>query len=79
MLVRMRHLEMHLVEDEADAAKLEHIGLIRFETDEFCEHCDEPIAYVYKYFEPCVLILDEESGFLLCTYCAAPVLSPASE
>lgn len=75
----MRHIEMHLAETERDAESLEHIGLIEFGAEEYCEHCIEPVAFVYGEFEPCVVVLDEDSTFILCESCATPALNPGSE
>jgi hypothetical protein len=79
MLVRMKHFELHYVQSVTDAHSAENIGLIRFETDEFCEHCAEPVAFVEDGFEPCSVVLDDEYTYLLCSICALPVLNPGVE
>jgi hypothetical protein len=76
----MRHIEMHLTETVDDARSMEYLGLIRFEDEEYCEHCLEPIAYVDdEEFEPCVIVLDEDGSFLICIPCASPVLTPGED
>lgn len=74
----MMHIELHVVMTAKDAANAENLRLIEFATEEYCENCGEPVAYVDDVddFEACVLILDEDGVYLVCTYCALPVIHP---
>lgn len=76
----MRHIEVHYATTLTDAQSLENLGLIRFETEEFCEHCGEPVAFTDdEDFEPCGIILDEDYTYLICAICLLPVLNPGVE
>lgn len=75
----MRHIEMHYVQTAKEANSLENVGLIMFETEEYCEHCGEPVAFLDDGFEPCCVTLDEEYTYILCSICALPVLNPGAE
>jgi hypothetical protein len=77
----MHHIELHVINNEADAVQAEELGLTTFGVFEVCENCDEPIAYTPNGFYPCVIVLstddsDEDIEFLLCDGCVSPVLSP---
>jgi molybdenum cofactor biosynthesis enzyme MoaA len=77
----MQHVELHVINNEAEAAITEEIGLITFTVDEFCENCKESVAFVDDgAFIPCVLVLADVDGedveYFVCSDCAAPVLDP---
>lgn len=79
----MQQVELHIINDETDAALAEATGLILFQTDEFCENCKETVAYTEEgNFEPCVLVLGDVDGvdveYFICTECALPVLDPGN-
>lgn len=76
MLVCMKHFEVHYAQNSTDAQQAEFIGLIRFETEEYCEHCAEPVAMLDDGFEPCAIVLDSDYTYLLCSVCIIPVLNP---
>lgn len=70
----MRHIEMHLIESTQDAHDAELVGLTLFD-DDSCDNCHEPIGdnRVEK-FKPFVILLDDESEWVVCSDCADPVL-----
>lgn len=70
----MRHIEMHLIESNHDAQQAELVGLDLYD-DDTCDNCHEPIgaSHVEK-FIPFVILLDDESEWVVCADCADPVL-----
>jgi len=67
--------------NDSDAQNAERLGLITFRPFEFCENCEEPVAYTPNGFYPCVVVLtvdkdDEEVEFILCDSCVRPILNP---
>jgi hypothetical protein len=77
MLLDMRHIEVHVVYTEEDAATISHAGLIDLTDDETCEHCGDVVAFdKYGDFVECAIVLDDESDWVLCTECVLPLLDP---
>jgi hypothetical protein len=77
----MKHIELHVINNETDATQAEETGLTTFGVFEVCENCDEAIGYTPNGFYPCVIVLsvdqnDEDIEFLLCDACVSPILSP---
>jgi hypothetical protein len=77
----MNHIELHIINNEADAIQAEETGLTTFGVFEVCENCNEAIGYTPNGFYPCVIVLstdenDEDVEFLLCDGCVSPILSP---
>jgi hypothetical protein len=72
----MRHIEIHVIETESDAASAEHSGL---PTDAnlvtACADCGDDVGALVP-FEPYCVVLDGEAEWYLCTYCAEPVTDP---
>lgn len=72
----MRHIEIHVIETEQDAASAVQCGLL---TDPFlvtaCLDCGDDVGALDR-FEPYCLVLDDQSEWVLCTYCAEPVTDP---
>jgi len=75
----MKHIELHVIDDERHAKQAEDTGLTEFAVFEYCSECDEQIAYTANGFYPCVLVLteinNEEIEFLLCQECINPILN----
>ena len=71
----MEHIEIHVARTEEHARTLEYLNLIEFAMDEYCEHCAEQIGYTEFSFIPCAVVLDEDTEFLICLDCLAPILS----
>lgn len=76
MLNRMRHIEIHVIENETDTLSACNSGLLN---DPFvvaaCSDCGDDVGAL-EVFEPYCLVLDGESEWFLCTYCAEPVTNP---
>jgi hypothetical protein len=72
----MRNIELHTLDNEADAASAENLGLITFGEIEICENCGERVAHTPNGFIECVVVLDDEDEWLLCVDCASPVTDP---
>lgn len=74
----MRHIEIHVIESELDAASAVACGLL---TDPFlvtaCLDCGDDVGALDR-FEPYCLVLDDKAEWILCTYCAEPVTDPES-
>lgn len=72
----MRHIEIHVIETESDAASASTAGLI---PDAFfttaCSDCGDDVGALEN-FEPYCAVLDGEAEWYLCTYCAEPVIEP---
>jgi hypothetical protein len=73
---RMRHIEIHIIESELDAASAVQCGLL---TDPFlvtaCLDCGDDVGALDR-FEPYCLVLDDEAEWIICTYCAEPITDP---
>lgn len=72
---RMRHIELHLIEEEDDLTALEAAGLDVYST-ETCDNCTETVGVVEDdgSFRLFVVLLDDESEWIVCATCAEPVL-----
>jgi hypothetical protein len=72
----MRHIEVHVIETESDAASAELSGLPivpNFVTA--CADCGDDVGALED-FEPYCVVLDDVHHWYLCTYCAEPVTDP---
>jgi hypothetical protein len=71
----MRHIEMHLIEEEEDLSTAEVAGLDVYAT-ETCDHCMDSVGVIEEgtSFNPFVVLLDDESEWIVCSSCADPVL-----
>jgi hypothetical protein len=69
----MRHIEMHVIETVRDLDLADTAGLDVYET-ESCEECFEPVGEDSGNFKPFVVLLDDESEWIVCSNCASPVL-----
>jgi len=69
----MRHIEMHLLENSKDVQSANTVGL-EVGDDEVCEECFKPVGEVVGVFVPFLLLLDDESEWVVCAECASPVL-----
>lgn len=71
---RMRHLEMHVIENSHDIVLAAEAGVEAFSA-EVCEVCSQDVGDNSGYnFRPFVVILDEEAEWIVCVRCAEPVL-----
>jgi hypothetical protein len=72
----MRHIEIHVIETELDAASAVACGLL---SDPFfvtaCADCGDDVGGLDR-FEPYCIVLDDVTEWYLCTYCAEPVTDP---
>jgi hypothetical protein len=68
----MKHIEMHVIETVRDLALTETAGLDVYES-ESCKECFEPVGEDSGNFKPFVVVLDEESVWIVCVNCASPV------
>ena len=72
----MRHIEIHVIETELDAASAVACGLL---SDTFfvtaCVDCGDDVGAL-DHFEPYCIVLDDVTEWYLCTYCAEPVTDP---
>ena len=76
MLNRMRHIEVHVIETESDAASAERSGLPADPNlVTACADCGDDVGALDR-FEPYCVVLDGEAEWYLCTYCAEPVTDP---
>jgi hypothetical protein len=69
----MKHIEMHVIEAVKDLALADKAGLDVYES-ESCEECFEQVGEDAGNFKPFVVLLDEESVWIVCVNCASPVL-----
>jgi hypothetical protein len=72
----MRHIEVHVIETESDAASAERCGLPaepNLVTE--CADCGDDVGALDT-FEPYCVVLDDKDHWYLCTYCAEPVTDP---
>ncbi len=76
MLNRMRHIELHVIETESDAASAERSGLPADPNlVTACADCGDDVGALVP-FEPYCVVLDGVAEWYLCTYCAEPVTDP---
>lgn len=64
---------MHLLENSKDVTSANTVGL-EVGDDEVCEECFKPVGEVAGTFVPFLLLLDDESEWVVCAECASPVL-----
>jgi hypothetical protein len=69
----MRHIEMHVIETVRDLELADTAGLDVYET-EACDECFEPVGEDAGTFKKFVVLLDDESEWIVCVDCASPVL-----
>lgn len=70
----MRHIEMHVIQTVTDLHLADVSGLDVYEDDR-CERCGELVADVDGgAFRPFVVLLDDETEWIVCAQCAEPVL-----
>lgn len=73
--ITMKHIEIHVMRTPRDAELAELVGLIELQEEEHCDHCSELIAFNGRGgFDPCAVVLDEDTVFLLCVGCLVPIL-----
>jgi hypothetical protein len=75
----MRHIEMHVISNTTDERLANLAGLDTYD-DESCAHCRELLgtASSETSFKSYVILLDENSEWVVCSTCALPVLNPDS-
>lgn len=72
----MRHIEIHVIETEHEAASAEHSGLpVDANLVTACADCGDDVGALVP-FEPYCVVLDGQAEWYLCTYCAEPVTDP---
>lgn len=80
---RMRNIELHVMENNADVGDGITSGLLEIEELDGaeCAACAEEVGHIAGTFFPYAVALDEESQWLVCTECATDVLetSPIDE
>lgn len=64
---------MHVIETVRDLDLADTAGLDVYST-EACDECFEPVGEDAKNFKPFVVLLDDESEWIVCANCASPVL-----
>jgi enoyl-[acyl-carrier-protein] reductase (NADH) len=69
----MRHIEMHVIETVKDLELADVAGLDVYAT-ETCEECFEQVGEDVGNFKKFVVLLDDESEWIVCENCASPVL-----
>lgn len=70
----MKHFEAHTIENSEDVRIANEIGLDVFD-DETCEKCLRGVGETdMEKFIPFVVLLDDESEWIVCMECASPVL-----
>ena len=71
----MRHIELHVIEEEEDLSTAEVAGLDVYST-ETCDNCMDSVGVIEEgaSFNPFVVLLDDETEWIVCTSCAEPVL-----
>lgn len=71
----MRHIEMHVIENSHDIVLAAEAGIEAFSA-EVCEVCSQDVGDSLNAFtfRPFVVVLDDESEWIVCTRCAEPVL-----
>jgi predicted GH43/DUF377 family glycosyl hydrolase len=77
MINLMRHIEMHVIETVRDLDRADIAGL-DVKTTESCVECFEPVGEDSGNFKPFVVLLDDESEWVVCSNCASPVVQPLS-
>jgi hypothetical protein len=75
MINVMRHIELHVIEEEEDLTSAETAGLDVYST-ETCENCMDQVGVIEEgtNFNPFAVLLDDESEWIVCTSCADAVL-----
>lgn len=70
----MRHIEIHLIENTHDLVLASQAGLDVYDSEN-CEECSYEVGVTdSKSFVPFLVLLDEESEWVVCKNCASPVL-----
>lgn len=71
----MRHIELHVIEEEDDLSAAEIAGLDVY-TTETCDNCNDQVGIIEEgsSFTPFAVLLDDESEWIVCTGCAEAVL-----
>lgn len=79
MLNRMRHIELHVLETEADTLTAVGAGLLEDPNlVTACADCAAEIGALYR-FEPYCVVLDDVDRWFLCLDCAEVVTDPSTE
>jgi hypothetical protein len=75
----MRHIEMHVISNTSDERLANLAGLDTYD-DESCAQCREPLGTASSdtSFKAYVIVLDDDSEWVVCVSCASPVLNPDS-
>lgn len=70
----MRHIEIHLIENTHDLVLASQAGLDVYDS-ETCEECSHEVGETdAKSFTPFLVLLDEDSEWIVCAKCANPIL-----
>lgn len=72
----MKHIEVHVIEQDTDVASALSSGLLLVEDLDgaSCTHCSESVAYVDGVFIAFAIVLDEmDEPILMCMECVAPI------
>lgn len=70
----MRHIEIHVIENTQDVILASKAGLDVYDS-ETCEECSHEVGdSAGKVFVPFLVLLDEDSEWIVCATCANPVL-----
>jgi hypothetical protein len=76
----MKHIEVHVLESDADIAPALNIGLLTLadlDDGAKCSACSEKVAYVNGVFTPFAVGLDEmDEPWLMCITCIEALLAP---
>jgi hypothetical protein len=75
----MRDIEMHLIKNSHDERLAKLAGLDVYE-EETCAECRQLVGVdsegAKQDFKPYVILLDQDSEWIVCASCASPVLGP---
>lgn len=71
----MVSIYIYVVETSEDALEAETLDLIEFSADDNeCDNCDVAVGFVNGRFFPCVICVESDDVWLVCTECADGVL-----
>ena len=74
----MRHIEMHVISNTSDERLANLAGLDTYD-DDSCAQCKEPLGTESSDktgFKAYVILLDEDSEWVVCVSCATPTINP---
>lgn len=69
----MRHIEIHLIENSHDIVLAAEAGIEAYSA-EACDVCSQEVGDAVGSFRQFLVLLDDESEWIVCAKCADPIL-----